>query len=159
MSDELKLPKPSSDNYHSRSIRVRAALVQKGCWEAIDLGYSSREMSAQEKKTDNKALTFLFLVVEDNYLDDIGASARAKEAWDTLHEMHSKFGLLHVLQLMRDFFNVKLKRKELMNDYLGRLMDLHRKLSNAGYAFTDREVALVMLMGLRGTYMSHLFST
>lgn len=31
-------------------------------------------------------------------------------------------------------------------------MVLHRKLSNAGYAFTDREGALVMLMGLPDTY-------
>lgn len=151
-SDEFRLPKLSSDNYHTWSIRARAALVQKGCWEAIDPGYSQGDMTEKEKQIDNKALTFLFLVVEDNYLDDIGASRNAKEAWTTLEEMHSKFGLLHILQLMRDFFNVKMKIDESMRDYLGRLMGLHRKLSSAGYAFTDREVALVMLMGLPTTY-------
>ncbi|KAL1433344.1 hypothetical protein MTO96_012639 [Rhipicephalus appendiculatus] len=109
-------------------------------------------MNEREKAIDNKALTFLFLVVEDNYLDDIGTCRTARDAWNTLQDMHSKFGLLHIHQLMRDFFNVKMKRDESMQDYLGRLMDLHRKLSNAGYAFIDREVALVMLMGLPETY-------
>ncbi|KAL1484404.1 hypothetical protein MTO96_032610 [Rhipicephalus appendiculatus] len=151
-SDEFRLPKLSSDNYHTWSIGTRAALVQKGCWEAIDPGFSVGTINEREKAIDNKALTFLFLVVEDNYLDDIGTCRTARDAWNTLQDMHSKFGLLHILQLMRDFFNVKMKRDESMQDYLGRLMDLHRKLSNAGYAFIDREVALVMLMGLPETY-------
>ncbi|GLV34533.1 hypothetical protein CBL_07176 [Carabus blaptoides fortunei] len=92
------------------------------------------------------------VVVDDIYLDDIGACSTAKEAWEILTEMHSKHGLLHVLQLMRDFFNVKKKKKENMTDYLGRLMELHRKLSSGGYGFTVRELALVMLMGLPDTY-------
>ncbi|KAL1483377.1 hypothetical protein MTO96_033245 [Rhipicephalus appendiculatus] len=71
-SDEFRLPKLSSDNYHTWSIRTRAALVQKGCWEAIDPGFSVGAMNEREKAIDIKALTFLFLVVEDNYLDDIG---------------------------------------------------------------------------------------
>ncbi|GLV31386.1 hypothetical protein CBL_20020 [Carabus blaptoides fortunei] len=39
-----------------------------------------------------------------------------------------------------------------MTDYLGRLMELYRKLSSGGYGFTDRELALVMLIGLSDTY-------
>lgn len=95
--DEFRLLKLSSDNYHTWSIRVRAALVQKGCWEAIVPGFSNREMNEREKQTDNKALTYLFLIVEDNYLDDIGTCRTAKEAWNTLQEMHSKFGVLHIV--------------------------------------------------------------
>ncbi|KAH7948435.1 hypothetical protein HPB52_022699 [Rhipicephalus sanguineus] len=151
-SDEFRLPKLSSDNYHTWSIRTRAALVQKGCWEAIDPGFSVGAVKEREKAIDNKAPTFLFLVVEDNYLDDIGTCTTARDAWNTLQDMHTNFGLLHILQLMRDFFNVKMKRDESMQDYLGRLIDLHGKLSSAGYAFTDREVALVMLIGLPETY-------
>ncbi|KAH6930030.1 hypothetical protein HPB50_008101 [Hyalomma asiaticum] len=113
-SDELRLPKLSSDNYHTWSIRARAALAQKGCWEAIDPGFSVGAMDERDKSIDNKALTFLFLVVEDNYLDDTGACTTARDAWTTLQDMHSKFGLLHILQLMRDFFNVKMKRDKSM---------------------------------------------
>lgn len=156
-TDECKIQRLSSENYHTWSIRARAALVQKGCWEAIDPGYGA-EMTAVEKKANDKALTFLFLVVEDTFLDDIGTMNIAKEAWKTLKELHSKHGLLHTLQLMRDFFNVRMKKDESMRAYLGRLMDLHRKLTDLKYNLEDREVALVMLMGLPETYETLIFS-
>ncbi|KAH9377835.1 hypothetical protein HPB48_006508 [Haemaphysalis longicornis] len=45
-----------------------------------------------------------------------------------------------------------MKKEESMQSYLGRLMELHRNLSSAEHAFTDREVSLVMLMGLPAAY-------
>lgn len=151
-NDEFKITKLNSENYHAWSIRTKAALVQKNCWEAVDPGYSGSEMTDEERKHNNKALTFLFLVVEDSHLDDIGTCTTAKEAWEILREIHTKYGLLHVLQLLRDFVNVQKKDDEPMKEYLSRLMDLHRKLTNGGYGFTDKEVALVMLMGLPESY-------
>ena len=47
----------------------------------IDLSYAA-ELKPDEKKINEKALTFLFLVVEDQFLDDIADCKRAKEAWD-----------------------------------------------------------------------------
>jgi Reverse transcriptase (RNA-dependent DNA polymerase)/gag-polypeptide of LTR copia-type/Integrase core domain/GAG-pre-integrase domain len=149
-SDEFRIPRLTSENYHTWSIRARAALVQKGCWEAIDPGFI--DMTRDDNKNNNRALTFLFLVVEDNYLDDIGNCSRAKEAWEILKEIHSKYGLLHILQIMRDFFNVQMKPNEDTKSCLGRLMDLHRRLTSGGYGFNDREVAMVMLMGLPSSY-------
>lgn len=150
--DEFRIAKLTADNYHTWSIRTKAALVQKGCWEAVVPGYSYAEMTEDQRKSNNKALTILFLVVEDSYLDDIGTCLSAKDAWDILREIHTKYGLLHVLQLLRDFVNVKKKYDEPMKEYLSRLTDLHRKLSNGGYGFTDKELALVMLLGLPETY-------
>lgn len=146
-TDAYKLPKLNGDNYQSWSIRARAVLVQKSCWEAIEPGYD-RQMSENERKKNDEALTLLFLIVEDTFLDDIGDLPTAREAWNSLKEIHTKFGLLHVLQLMTEFFSTAMKQNESIQSYLGRLMDLHRKLSNGGYAFTDREVALIMLIGL-----------
>lgn len=153
MSEDYKIPKLNGDNFHSWSIRARAMLVQKRCWEAVEPGYGIN-MNDNERKKNDEALTLLFLIVEDTFLDDIGDCPRAREAWNSLKDMHTKFGLLHVLQLMREFFNVKMKLHETVQSYLGRLMDLHRKLSTGGYAFTDREVALIMLIGLPRSYES-----
>lgn len=152
-SEDYKMPKLNGDNYHTWCIRSRAILVQKRCWEAVEPGYGNNMNEAERKKND-EALTLLFLIVEDTFLDDIGECIRARDAWNSLKEMHTKFGLLHVLQLMREFFNIVMKPNESVQAYLARLMDLHRKLSNGGYAFTDREVALVMLLGLPKAYES-----
>lgn len=148
---DYKIPKLNGDNYHSWAIRARACMVQKRCWEAIEPGFGVNMADAERRKND-EALTLMFLIVEDTFLDDIGDCVRAVEAWDALKKMHTKFGLLHILQLMKDFFNVTMKPGEAVQSYLGRLMDIHRKLSTSGYSFTDREVALVMLIGLPKAY-------
>lgn len=49
-------------------------------------------MTDKEKKVGN-ALTFLFLVIKVNYLNDTGGSRTAREAWTTLEKMHLKFEL------------------------------------------------------------------
>lgn len=151
--EDYKVPKLNGENYHAWSIRARAALVQKKCWDAVEPGYGI-EMTENERKKNDEALTLMFLIVDDTFLDDIGDCSRAREAWNSLKEMHTKFGLLHVLQLMKDFFNTSMKPGETVKSYLGRLMDIHRKLSSGGYAFTDREVALIMLIGLPKSYES-----
>ncbi|GBN36308.1 hypothetical protein AVEN_177821-1 [Araneus ventricosus] len=76
-----------------------------------------------------------------SFLDDIGDTLRAKDAWEALKEMHTKFGLLHILRLMKDFFSVILKPNESVKSYLGRLMDVHKNY-----------LALIMLIGLPKPY-------
>ena len=114
---EFKIPKLNGDNYSVWSIRTRSALVQKGCWKAIDPGYGVK-LSDNGRKTNKKTLTFLFLVVEDEYLDDIIDCQRAKETWVSLKDIHTKFGLLHTLQLLKEFFNDTMNLGENMNSYL-----------------------------------------
>lgn len=50
-----------------------------------------------DKEKVGNSLTFLFLVVEVNYLNDTGGSRTAREAWTILEKMHLKFELLHTL--------------------------------------------------------------
>ncbi|GBN69415.1 hypothetical protein AVEN_125432-1 [Araneus ventricosus] len=57
------------------------------------------------------------LIAEDTFLDDIGDTVLAREA---LKEMHKKFVLLHILRLMKKFFNVITKPNESMKSYLRR---------------------------------------
>lgn len=115
-------------------------MVQKKCWETVDLGYGL-EMTDNEKNKNDESLTHIFLIVEDTFLDDISDCVTAKDAWTTLKEMHTKFRLLYALQLMKDFFNITMKLSETVQLYLARLMEIHRKLSNGEYAFTGREVS------------------
>lgn len=58
--------------------RARAAFVQKGFWEAVDLGYGRIEMTHKSKEVNNKTLKFLFL--EQKREDDMGACTTAHKA-------------------------------------------------------------------------------
>lgn len=75
--DKFKKPKLSSENYHAWAIRARAAHIQKAWQEAIEPGYGGRETT--NMKINNKALTFMFLVVKDTYLYDIGESSNSSQ--------------------------------------------------------------------------------
>ena len=75
MGDDYKIPKLNGDNYHSWAIRAR---VQKRCWEAIDPGFGVNMADAERRKND-EALTLMFLIVDDTFLDDIGDCVRAAE--------------------------------------------------------------------------------
>ncbi|GBM99707.1 hypothetical protein AVEN_104066-1 [Araneus ventricosus] len=93
--EDYKLKKLDGDNYHAWAIRARAIMVQKKCWEVTDPGYGT-EMTNNERKKNDEALSLMFLIVKDTFLDDIVDCVRAKETWTALKEMHTKFGLLHV---------------------------------------------------------------
>ncbi|GBL74309.1 hypothetical protein AVEN_235296-1 [Araneus ventricosus] len=105
------MKKLDGDNYHAWVIRSRAIMEQKKCWEAIYPGYGT-EMTNNERKNSDEAVTLMFLTVEDTFLDDIGDCVKAKEAWTALKEMHTKFGLHQVLQLVKDIFNITMKPGE-----------------------------------------------
>lgn len=147
LSDEYKVQRLNSSNYHAWAIRSRAVLVQRNIWSAVNPGYGDT-MNEDQQKINEKALTLLFLIVEDSYLDDIGTCTRAKEAWEILEEIHSKFGLLHTLQLMRDLVNIKLAKDESMSNYIARIMEIHRKLIKCNHGYPDKELALILLLGL-----------
>ena len=48
-------------------------------------------MTENEKKKNDEALTLMFLIVEDTFLDGIGDCVRARDIWSALNEMHTKF--------------------------------------------------------------------
>lgn len=145
--DELKLPRLEENNYHAWSVRTKAALMQKNCWEAVQPGYSLPYTEAQNK-TDQKALSFILLSVSDAYLEDIGDCQTAKEAWDTLENMHTKFGLLHTVLLLREMVNITKTDAISMHDYLSKIQDINRKVAKAGIEFPDNLLACFYLMGL-----------
>lgn len=66
----------------------------------------------------------------------------------SLNDVHTKFCHLHILQLMRELFNITMKPHETVQSFLAKLIDLDRKLANGSPTFTDRKIVLVMFLGL-----------
>ncbi|UYV83395.1 hypothetical protein LAZ67_23000870 [Cordylochernes scorpioides] len=126
-------------------------LRQKDIWDAIEPGFP-RETSEKQKRKDSLALSVILLAVEDSFLDDIGDCKRAIDAWQILEDIHTKYGLLHILQLLREIFNIVKRNDEDMKEYFPRIMECHRKLAKCHHGFGDGELALIMLLGLPKSY-------
>ncbi|UYV69112.1 hypothetical protein LAZ67_6002474, partial [Cordylochernes scorpioides] len=157
MADELRIPKLDGNNYYSWAIRAKSILIQKDIWDAIEPGFPS-DTSEKQKRKDNLALSIILLAVEDSFLDDIGDCKRAIDAWQILEDIHTKYGLLHILQLLREFFNIVKRNDEDMKEYFARIMECHRKLAKCHHGFGDGELALIMLLGLPKSYKPLILS-
>ncbi|UYV76832.1 hypothetical protein LAZ67_14002132 [Cordylochernes scorpioides] len=151
MADEFRIPKLDGNNYYSWAIRTKSILIQKDIWDAIEPGFP-RETTEKQKRKDSLALSVILLAVEDSFLDDIGDCKRAIDAWQMLEDIHTKYGLLHILQLLREFFNIVKRNDEDMKEYFARIMECHRKLAKCHHGFGDGELALIMLLGLPKSY-------
>lgn len=70
-------------------------------------------MTDTETNKYDEVFTLLFRIIEDTVLDDIRDGIRVRDAWNSLKDMYTKFGLLHILQLMSEFFNITMKPQEI----------------------------------------------
>ncbi|UYV72273.1 hypothetical protein LAZ67_9002423 [Cordylochernes scorpioides] len=130
---------------------IEEIVKEKDIWDAIEPGFP-RETTEKQKRKDSLALSVILLAVEDSFLADIGDCKRAIDAWQMLEDIHTKYGLLHILQLLREFFNIVKRNDEDMKEYFARIMECHRKLAKCHHGFGDGELALIMLLGLPKSY-------
>ena len=147
LGDEFKLPKLTDENYHAWSIRAKAGLQQKRCWKAVDPGFGTT-MTDTESELNEKAISFLFLIVSDFHLEDVGDLTRAKDVWKALEVTHTSFGLLHKIMFLRELLNVVKTDDTSVQDYVSSIQGLGRKVSKAGINLEDNVIAIIILMGL-----------
>lgn len=94
--DELKVSILDKENYTTWSIRTSDVLVQKNYLDTVEPGYEE-EMKYEEINVNEEALTNLFLVLDDQFLDDIADCTRTGDAYISLKDVETKLGLLHIL--------------------------------------------------------------
>ncbi|GAB4815364.1 hypothetical protein N2152v2_002410 [Parachlorella kessleri] len=129
------------DNYATWSIRMRALLISKGLWAAV-------ESNTPNGDQDQKALAKIILSVKDHHLATVGTCATAKEAWETLKATYEAKSNARKLMLRRELTQLKMKPAEPLTVYAARAKDLQAQLGSAGDQVRDQEIALQFLAGL-----------
>lgn len=122
---------------------AKAPLLQKNFWKAVDPSYDDKanEFNAEKKTRNMKALPFLFLIVDNHYLEDIGDCKLAKRAWKSLEEMHTHYEILHQMMLLKGLVNFTMVESMTM-DYISKIQNMHRRLANCGIKFKNKCAAL-----------------
>ncbi|KAG5899042.1 hypothetical protein JTB14_000066 [Gonioctena quinquepunctata] len=151
--DDYKVEKLNSENYRYWSMRAQGILEVKNLWQAVDPGFSEDQLrEAANKKTDHSAKSILYLLINNNSLDDIMDCKTAKEVWETLKQIHTKYDTWHGLLLLKDFVNRAKKEDESINEYLTRRNGLYHKVKNAGFEFSQKVQAGFAVLGLPNEY-------
>ncbi|KAJ8895881.1 hypothetical protein PR048_001221 [Dryococelus australis] len=139
------------ENYHSLSIRTEAELVNRNCWKAVEPGFGDAkltDLNDEQAQVNRKARAYIFSVVRDSILKDIGDIPLAKEIWVVLSNLYNTFTLLHCVITLKEIMNVTDTPELSMSDYFAKIQSLNRKLLRGGIEFSDQCIAMIMLAGL-----------
>ncbi|KAJ8881028.1 hypothetical protein PR048_017501 [Dryococelus australis] len=103
---------------------------------------------AKPNDANINALSFILLIVSDDYLDDIAECTKVTEAWLALKEIRLRYGLLHQIMFVQELINVRKTADMSIQEYMSKIQDLNCKVRKSGIVFTDQVLALIFLMGL-----------
>jgi len=78
-AEKLSIPKLSDDNYQTWRIRMTSLLKVKDLYDAVN--------TDPDPKSE-KALAFINLSVEDQFLSTLESCTTAKAAWETLASLY-----------------------------------------------------------------------
>lgn len=143
--------KLGKDNYFTWKLTIRALLVEKNCWTAIEPGYKEipeEDLNQEQSRLNRKALNLIIQNVSTAHLEDIGDCNRALEAWEILDEIYATFTLLHTLINLRDMVNTEKTEDMSMTEYMSKIQGLNRKLAKGNIIFSDKHIAMFFLLGL-----------
>lgn len=156
------LPIFGGENYDFWKVKMRTILLSEGLWSFIERGLqepkdlsqfpaAEREQFEAEVMKDAKALSKTQNGVTSDIFPRITRAKTAKEAWDTLEKEFqgdSKAITIKLQTLRMEFYNMKMKESECIQDYASRLAEVVNQMRTLGEEISDRRVVEKILISL-----------
>jgi hypothetical protein len=134
---EYNIDRLNDSNYTQWSMRVKGLLGTKKALAAIDPGFGA-EPTAAQLEMDRMAISVLYLVVNDDTLNDIKACTTAREIWLAIQNIHTKFDPWHGFHLLDDYVSMRKTEEETITQFLSRKSILYDKVAAAGCHLDER---------------------
>ncbi|UYV68970.1 hypothetical protein LAZ67_6001864 [Cordylochernes scorpioides] len=153
----LNVEKLTGSNYRSWKFNMKMLLIERGLWECvineetIDADEDQRKYEKTKIKQE-KALATIALSISTEQQIHVIDCKTASEAWTTLEQIFEPKSRAQILQLKKQFVNIKFIEEENMINYLSRLKTCSDHLREAGCEVKDEDLAYSMLAGLPDSY-------
>ncbi|UYV78302.1 K02A2.6-like, partial [Cordylochernes scorpioides] len=153
----LNVEKLTGSNYRSWKFNMKMLLIERGLWECvineetIDADEDQRKYEKTKIKQE-KALATIALSISTEQQIHVIDCKTASEAWTTLEQIFEPKSRARILQLKKQFVNIKFIEEENMINYLSRLKTCSDHLREAGCEVNDEDLAYSMLAGLPDSY-------
>ncbi|UYV63097.1 hypothetical protein LAZ67_2003127 [Cordylochernes scorpioides] len=153
----LNVEKLTGSNYRSWKFNMKMLLIERGLWEcvineeAIDADEDQRKYEKTKIKQE-KALATIALSISTEQQIHVIDCKTASEAWTTLEQIFEPKSRARILQLKKQFVNIKFIEEENMINYLSRFKTCSDHLREAGCEVKDEDLAYSMLAGLPDSY-------
>ncbi|KAL9247956.1 hypothetical protein vseg_021325 [Gypsophila vaccaria] len=160
------------DNYRFWAIKMKFHLKALNLWEVIERDYVLTPLPQnptlnQIKKYDEdkaktpKALSCIQSAVSDEVFPCIMTCETPKKAWEVLKqefEGNEQTKLMQVLNLKREFEMQRMKKSELIKEYVGKLMSIVHEIRLMGESFPDERVIDKILVSVSDMYDNKISS-
>jgi hypothetical protein len=144
--DNVAIEPLDVENYGTWSLRMKALLVHKGLWKAVE---GSSGISTDDS---DKALALIMLNVKDHHLTTLASCKTAKEAWESLKQIYQSQLNARRMQLRKELTQLKKGPTEALTVYFARARGLWTNLTVAGHTMSESETVLSVLSGLPTEY-------
>jgi hypothetical protein len=162
MSNLYSIDKLDASNYHTWWTKMRAILIAKDQWHVVDDGGGDEGEETRRtdawKKSDQKALSSIYLMVNDSELTHIEECTTAADAWRKLNEVFEAKGIMRRVLLKRNLLSVRYEDNGSIQEYVNEINKIARQLKDIGAAVSDEDVALTLLIGLPSSF-DHLITS
>ncbi|UYV80772.1 hypothetical protein LAZ67_19001683 [Cordylochernes scorpioides] len=153
----LNVEKLTGSKYRSWKFNMKMLLIERGLWECVingetidaDEDQRKYEKTKIEQKRHWQRLLYQFLQSNKYTLSTVRLQS---EAWTTLEQIFEPKSRARILQLKKQFVNIKFIEEGNMINYLSRLKTCSDHLREAGCEVKDEDLAYSMLAGLPDSY-------
>ena len=149
----MQIDKLNGSNYRTWKFNMKMLLIEMELWNYIN-GVVIRLPANNEDfdRKDCKALSTIALGINPDQQIHIMDCTTAKEAWTLLEGVFEPKTRARILQLKKQFIQIKMEEKDSMTSYLCRLKICCDNLREAGSEVNDKDIAYSMLSGLPESY-------
>ena len=117
----------NATNYFNWRFRLEMLLKEKGVWKTID---DERPTTPNDEwiKSDEKALSTISLLVDDDQIQHIRGSKSAKEAWQQLKDFHEENTPASISRILRLIMRQRADENTDMEAHVNRMHELFQQL-------------------------------
>ncbi|UYV81752.1 hypothetical protein LAZ67_20002198 [Cordylochernes scorpioides] len=142
--------KLNGQNYRSWKYNIKMLLIEKGLWDVMFKDEDTQDAKLKAQK--DRALAVIALSINTEHKIHIIDCSSPQDAWKNLEQVFEPKSRSRILQLKKQFVNIKLQTGESMLDYLNRLKICTDHLKEAGAEVDDQDIAYSMLSGLPDSF-------
>ncbi|XP_048605480.1 uncharacterized protein LOC125582998 [Brassica napus] len=151
----IKFPMLTSSNYTIWSMRMKIALKFSEVWETIDPG-------TKDEKKNNMAIAFLFQSIPEALILQVGDIDTAKGVWDAIKARHvgaERVKEARLQTLMADFDRLKMKDKDTIDSFAGKLSEISSKSAFLGEIIEEPKLVKKFLKSLPRKKFIHIVAS
>lgn len=148
----FRVERLNGSNYPNWKFKLRMVLMREDLWSIVQgeevVVEDDAASLASRVKRDNKALSTICLMVDDNQLIHVRNAKTSAEAWSALKMHYEKPTLTNKLLLRKKLLNYKLEKGADMQAHITAVINTADELRSTGEEVTDETIVTTLLSSL-----------